>query len=152
VLTLLRSRELRDIRETHQRLAADLNELKSSILPRIQRVERDLISAKLCRFLAELHVAIQLSVQSGLRSAQAIETGLRAVVAPLPRGVAGGLARTKNAWRYSNGTFMSDAERAAAIEEFEVAEYERYAAGGRARAAKAKRSQTGTFLPGQFDT
>jgi hypothetical protein len=32
---------------------------------------------------------------------------------------------------------MPEAERAAAIEEFDLAEYERYAAGGRTRAARA---------------
>jgi uncharacterized protein YpuA (DUF1002 family) len=58
--------------------------------------------------------------------------------APLPRGRAGGLAGAKTAWRYSDGTFMPEAERTMAIEEFELAEYERYAAGGRARAASAK--------------
>jgi hypothetical protein len=42
---------------------------------------------------------------------------------------------------------MPESERAAAIEEFELMEYERYAAGGRARAAEAQRASDGTFLP-----
>jgi hypothetical protein len=50
--------------------------------------------------------------------------------------------------RYSDGTFMLEAERAAAIEEFELAEYERYAAGGRASAASAVRNEDGKFVAG----
>lgn len=67
---------------------------------------------------------------------------------PTPvRGRAGGLARARQAWRYSDGTFMSDSEKEAVIEESELDEYERFAAGGRARAARAKRASDGTFLP-----
>jgi hypothetical protein len=43
---------------------------------------------------------------------------------------------------------MPEAERAAAIEELELAEYERYAAGGRARAASAVRNEDGKFIAG----
>ena len=68
------------------------------------------------------------------------------MAAPLPRGKAGGIARARTAWRYLDGTFMPEAERAAAIEEFELADYERYAAGGRARARTAQRVPDGTFL------
>ena len=82
------------------------------------------------------HVAV--ATQSSSVVGAAIERFAEALRAPLPRGRAGGLARAKTAWRYSDGTFMPEAERTMAIEEFELAEYERYAAGGRARAASAK--------------
>jgi hypothetical protein len=61
------------------------------------------------------------------------------------RGRAGGLARARDAWRYSDGTFMPDREKETAIEEYEIEAYERYAAGGRARAARALRRRDGTF-------
>ena len=61
------------------------------------------------------------------------------------RGRAGGLAQARDAWRYSDGTFMSSGEREAAIAEQEIETYERYAAGGRARAARAARNTDGTF-------
>jgi hypothetical protein len=145
VISLIRSTHLREIRDTHQRLAADLSELRSTILPLLQRIERDLISAKLDRLFGQLHIAIQLTLRQGVEAAEAIEHGLRALLSPLPRGSAGGRARARIAWRYSNGTFMPESERAAAIEEFELSEYERYAAGGRARASCARRKPDGTF-------
>jgi hypothetical protein len=46
---------------------------------------------------------------------------------------------------------MPEAERAAAIEEFELAEYERYAAGGRARAVSAVRKEDGKVIAGGED-
>jgi hypothetical protein len=61
------------------------------------------------------------------------------------RGRAGGFARVRDAWRYSDGTFMPDREKEAAIEEYEIQQYERYAAGGRVRAAQAVRRSDGTF-------
>jgi hypothetical protein len=67
------------------------------------------------------------------------------MTAPLPRGKAGGLARVRDAWRYSDGTFMSENECRAVLEEFAAKEYERYATGGRARARTAKRHSDGTF-------
>jgi len=71
----------------------------------------------------------------------------RAIRKPVSvRGRAGGLARSKEAWRYSDGTFMRDSEKYAAMEEHQLEEYERYAAGGRARAARAHRASDGTFL------
>jgi hypothetical protein len=146
VLSLIRSKQLYQIRETHQRLAADLCELRSIFLPRLQRVERELMSAKLDRFFHQLHIAIQLTVQRGSDISEAIEKGLRARAAPLPRGKAGGLARARSAWRYQDGTFMRESEREAAIEEWKLAEYERYARGGRRRAALAQRAANGTFL------
>jgi hypothetical protein len=142
VLSVIRTRRLRDISDTHQRLAADLAELRSTILPRLQRVELDLIHAKLDRFFAELHIAIQLRVRQGLEAAEAVERGFRAMLAPLPLGSAGGLARARTAWRYLDGTFMPESEKEAAYLE----EYERYGKGGRARSATAMRASDGTFL------
>ena len=81
----------------------------------------------------------------GLEAAEAIEKGLRGMVAPLPRGKAGGIVRARSAWRYSDGTFMSEDERQTAVEGFALAEYERYAAGGRARAKTATRNSDGSF-------
>jgi hypothetical protein len=119
-----------------------LAELRSTTLPRLQRVELVLIHAKLDRFFAELHIAIQLRVRQGLEAAEAVERGFRAMLAPLPRGSAGGLARARTAWRYLDGTFMPESEKEAAYLE----EYERYARGGRARAQNAKRAPDGTFF------
>jgi hypothetical protein len=142
VLSVVRTARLRHIIETHQRLVTDLCELRSTILPRLQQVEHELLSAKLGRLFAELHVAIELTVRQGLEAAASIEKGCRGMVAPLPRGKAGGLERAKRAWRYSDGTFMPQRE----IDSFWAAEYERYAKGGRARAASAQRAPDGTFL------
>jgi hypothetical protein len=142
VLSLIRSTRLRDIIDTHQRLAADLSELQFNVLPRLQRLELELINAKLGRFFAELNIAIQLTVRQGLEAAEAIEKGLRAMVAPLPRGKAGGLARARRAWQYFDGTFMPESEK----QEAYWNEYQRYAAGGRARAARARRAPNGTFI------
>jgi len=75
VLSLIRTTHLRDIIDTHQRVVVDLSELRSAILPRLQRVERELMVAKLGRFFAELHVAIELTVRQRLEAAQAIEKG-----------------------------------------------------------------------------
>ena len=108
MFSLIRSTRLRDIIDTRQRLAADLLQLQSTILPRLQRVERELLSSKLERFFAELHIAIELTVRQGFEAAASIENGCRAMVAPLPRGKAGGLARANTAWRYLDGTFMPE--------------------------------------------
>jgi hypothetical protein len=129
--------------DAHQRLAADLSELRFAILPRLQQVERELMGAKLDRFFAELRIAIQLTVRQGFEAAEAVEQGLCALVAPLPRGKAGGLARAKTAWRFFDGTFMPESEKWEAYRE----EYERHAKGGRARAARVHRARNGTFLP-----
>jgi hypothetical protein len=43
------------------------------------------------------------------------------------RGRPGGLARAREAWRYSDGTFMSENEKEFMTEEYELLEYERYA-------------------------
>jgi hypothetical protein len=95
VLSLIRSKHLYHIRETHQRLTADLSELRSTVLPRLQRVERELLSAKLGRFFTQLHIAMEFTVRQGLEAAASIEKGCRGMVAPLPRGKAGGLARVR---------------------------------------------------------
>jgi len=96
-------------------------------------------------------MASEISDAAEAAIGQAIENFARALrrspVAPT-RGRAGGLARAREAWRYSDGTFMPNTERKAAIEECELEEYERYAPGGRARAARAKRGADGAFLPG----
>lgn len=146
VLWLIRSKHLQHIREAHQRLAADLNELQSTVLPRLQRVERELMDARLDSFFHQLHIAIQLTVRRGSDISEALEKGVRAMAAPLPRGKAGGLARARSAWRYPDGTYIPESEREAAIEQWELAEYERYARGGRRRAAIAQRAANGTFL------
>lgn len=77
----------------------------------------------------------------------AIERFAQAMRASLPKGRVGGLARAKTAWRYADGTFLSDSDRTQAIEELEFEKYERYAAGGRARANSASRFADGTFAP-----
>ena len=66
MLSLIRTTRLRDIIDTHQRLAADLSNW-STIVPRLQRVERELIGAKLDRLFGQLHIAIQLTVRQGVR-------------------------------------------------------------------------------------
>jgi hypothetical protein len=145
VLSLIRTTRLPDIIDTHQRLAADFSELRSAILPRLQRVEQELLDARLGRFFREFDSAILAYVTRGSEAACAVAAASCAAIAPLPRGRAGGLARARTAWRYLDGTFMPEAERAVAIEELELADYERYAAGGRARARTARRSEDGTF-------
>jgi hypothetical protein len=74
---------------------------------------------------------------------QAIERFARAMRLPMLRGRAGGLARSKRAWRYLDGTFMPESEKREAF----IMEHERYARGGRARAKTAERAGDGTFLP-----
>jgi hypothetical protein len=51
--------------------------------------------------------------------------------------------RVQVAWRYADGTFMSESEKEAAYLDV----YERYAADGRARVKTATRASDGTFLP-----
>ena len=143
MLTLIRTTRLSDIIDKHQRLAAELLELRTTLLPRLQRVESELIFTKLERFFRELHTAIELAARQGIDAAGAIEKGLSAIVAPLPHGKAGGLARASTAWRYFDGTFMPASQKAVAYR----GEYERFAAGGRARALGAQRARDGRFLP-----
>ena len=61
--------------------------------------------------------SVVIAVKSGAAAAQAIEVGLRAAGAPLPRGRAGDLARAKAAWRYDDGTFMPESEKFEAYRE-----------------------------------
>ena len=83
-----------------------------------------------------------LTIEQSVPAARAIAAGLQAVRASLPPGVAGGLARTRHAWRDDDGTFMSyDAE-----EQIRLEQRERMARGGRARARVAKRVPDGTFV------
>jgi len=119
----------------------------TDLLKRIQRLEREhaeiraeLEGERRVRILAAQIVgAAQMAPVIG----DAIERFAQAMRAPNPRGRAGGLARSRRAWRYVDGTFMPESAKTDA----QIAEYERYAAGGRARAALASRSIDGTFLP-----
>ena len=96
------------------------------------------------RQLRILTAHIAAAAQGASVIGAAIERFAEAMRAPLPllpRGRAGGLARTRTAWRYLDGTFMPESEKEAAYLE----DYERYAAGGRARALHARRNVDGTF-------
>jgi hypothetical protein len=84
VLSLITTRRLRDLVDSQQRLAADLAELRAIILPRLLRIERELMVAKLDRLFAQLHIAVQLTVRQGVQTGEAIEKGVRAIGAPLP--------------------------------------------------------------------
>jgi hypothetical protein len=66
--------------------------------------------------LRGIHEAAELAIRQGLPAGLAIGTGLRAVVAPLPPGTAGGLAQARNAWRHWNGTFMPGSEKFKSID------------------------------------
>jgi hypothetical protein len=90
-------------------------------------------------------LALEISRELEAAIGQEMENFARTTT--LVRGRAGGLARAKNAWRYSDGTFMPNGAKEAVIEEYKLAEYGRYAAGERSRAARAKRGADGTFLP-----
>jgi hypothetical protein len=125
----------------------------SDLFERIQRPEREqaslraqLDSERQLRILAAQIVgAAQIAPVIG----DAIEKFAQAMRASLPRGRAGGLARTRGARRYFDGTFMPESAKLEAL----VADYERYAADGRARAAEATRATDGTFMrtEGGFD-
>jgi hypothetical protein len=125
----------------------------SDLSARVQRLEHEqaILRSRLEgeRQLRILTAQIAAAAQVAPVVGAAIERFAEAMRAPLPRGRAGGLARAKAAWRYSDGTFMPETERTMAIEEFELAEYERYAAGGRARAASAVRNEDGKFIAGR---
>ena len=54
-----------------------------------------------------MHRVTHPTIEQGVPAAHSIAAGLQAVTAPLPPGVAGGIARARHAWRYDNGTFMS---------------------------------------------
>jgi hypothetical protein len=118
----------------------------SDLTARVQRLEGEQAALR-ARLEGErqlriftAHVAAAAAVAPAIGAA--IERFAEAMRAPLPRGRAGGLERSKGAWRYFDGTFMRESEKETAYLE----EYERYAAGGRARAATAGRSDDGRFL------
>lgn len=128
----------------------ELRRTTSALLARVQRLEEEQAALgtrlegerQLRVFIAQIAAAARVAPLLGVameRFAQA----MRAPLPPVPRGRAGGLARSKMAWRYLDGTFMPESEKEAAYLE----EYERYAAGGRARVARAQRARDGTFLP-----
>ena len=141
---------MRDTTSTLQRrieqLQAELAELRAHVLREpetIARVARQVVRAQaesklgFHRSTAELRRA----AETALVVASAIEGFAASIRRPAPRGRAGGLARARNAWRYLDGTFMPEAEKAEAYSE----EYERHAAGGRARARTAVRAADGRF-------
>lgn len=117
----------------------------SDLLERIQRFEREhaelrtrVEGERQLRILATQIVgAAQVAPVIGC----AVEKFADAMGAPLPRGRSGGLARSRTAWRCSDGTFMPESAKF----EASISEYERYAAGGRARSTRASRNDDGTF-------
>ena len=121
-------------------------ETTNPLLKRVRRLEEEQAQFRsrleghrqLRIFAAHTAAAAQTATILG----QAIEAFAQAMRSPLPRGRAGGLARTRSAWRYFDGTFMPESEKALA----DLEDYERHAAGGRARAAKAQRAVDGTFV------
>jgi len=145
---------------SRRRIREELVHTTSALLARIQRLEAEHAEILLARMRrledeqAEMrarlegerhlrvftaHIAAAAHVAPAVGAA--IERFTEAMRAPLLRGREGGLARSRTAWRYFDGTFMPESEKERAYFE----EYERYAAGGRARAAKARRAPDGTF-------
>jgi hypothetical protein len=126
-----------------------LEEASSALLTRVQRLEDEQpvcdLGSKSSSNFEYLTAHIAAAAQAAPAIGAAIERFAEAMRAPLPRGRAGGLARARNAWRHMDGTFVPEAECAAAMEQFELADYERYATRGRARARSAVRSKDGTF-------
>lgn len=118
----------------------------SDLLERVQRLEREHAELRALlegeRQLRILAVQIVGAAQIAPVIGEAIESFAQAMRARSPRGRAGGVARARTAWRYFDGTFMPESEKAQAYRE----EYERYAAGGRTRASKATRDLGGRFL------
>jgi hypothetical protein len=117
-----------------ERLNAEVTEMRSEI-------------AALKSAASPGHVATEIPHTEAATVDQAKKNSARGlVVQPTPvRGRAGGKARARDAWRCLDGTFMSDRERMAVIEDLEHEEYERHAAGGRARAACGVRNADGTW-------
>lgn len=124
--------------------------LTSAIIDRVQRLEREqaelrarLDGERQLRFLAAQIVgAAQFAPVIGA----AVENFAQAMRAPAPRGRAGGLARARGAWRYFDGTFMSESEKLEAYRQ----DYERFAAGGRARARFGGRDSRGRFRSADY--
>jgi hypothetical protein len=132
--------------QAHRNNTRALERSTSDVLERIQRLERE---------QAELHARLEGGRHLRILASQivgtariapivgsAVEKFAQAMRVPLTRGRAGGRARSRQAWRYFDGTFMPESEK----EEAFFQEYERNAAVGRARAAKATRSADGRFL------
>lgn len=143
-----RNNRLTEQKVTHiHRAIATLLAEHATLAQRLQQLERESLSRELSVCLRELHAAVEVAAQQGSDAACALETGLRASVAPLPRGKAGGLARARTGWRYGDGTFMSEWKK----RETYFEEQERHARGGRARVATARRYPDGTFAPNASD-
>jgi len=119
-----------------------MGELRTSTNAKFQQLYDELAVTRLKRLLCIIHEVAQLQVEHSVAAAQAIAKGLQAAMAPLPRGVAGGLARAKYAWRYKDGTWISYDEEEQIMRE----RCQRMSRGGRARAKGAKRAPDGTFV------
>ena len=125
-----------------QQLRSELDELRTITSAKLQQLDEELAITRLKRLLSVIHEVAHLQIKQGVPAARAIAQGLQAAMVPLPRGVAGGLARAKYAWRYDDGTWMSyDDEQRIMLEQ-----HERMSRGGRARAKGAKRAPDGTFV------
>jgi hypothetical protein len=92
----------RQLQEQVQQLARELMQLRTDMDTRVQQVEAEFARLRLQRMLREIHAAVVIAVKSGAATAQALEIGLRAATAALPRGRAGGLEGAKAAWRYDH--------------------------------------------------
>lgn len=125
-----------------QQLRSDLNGLRTSTNEKLQQFEEEIAVIRLKRLLNVIHEVAHLQIKQGVSAAWAIAQGLQAAIVPLPRGVAGGLARAKCAGRYDDGTWMSYDDEERIMRE----QHERMARGGRARANGAKRAPDGTFV------
>ncbi len=135
---------------TRGALADYVRNATQPVLEHVQRLESDLLHLRGElegeRQLRQMKVPIHAAAHTALAIGAAVENfaqSMRAPLPPVPRGRAGGLARASSAWRFLDGTFMSESE----IEELLRQEHERSAAGGRARAATARREPDGRFLP-----
>ncbi len=146
---LQRSPDSRSLTSALQRrideLEAEIAILREPSDEMTDRLRQTVRLADMC--LTRLIAQVALAADSALSVGRAVEGFASAMRARPARGRAGGLARARTAWRYSDGTFMPESERAATVEELEAQQYERYAAGGRARARGANRAPDGTFLP-----
>jgi len=152
------TRALREItsalREQVQRLTTELAELRAQALT---RDDPDAIAALAARVdearlrsqrkLDHLLAGICDAGEAALLLGAALENFAANLRVSGKRGRAGGIARARFAWRYSDGAFMPNEEAERLLEEFELEEYEHHAAGGRARASRARRAADGSFLP-----
>jgi len=124
--------------ETIQQFGKQLRSLSG----RLDQIERELAPHRMRTLLQVIHRVAHLQISQGVPAARAIATGLQAVVAPPPPGVAGGIARVWHAWRHDDRTFMSHDDE----ERIEIERRERMVRGGRARARGARRTPDGRFL------